>query len=236
MPDQFESLLGVGVYTIPEAARLTLVPAPSIRRWIAGYEYRREGVRRSSPPLWTRDIAPIEGAAALTFRDLLEVRFVQFFRIHAVSWKTIRRAAECAAEIVQDSHPFSTKRFMTDGRSIFAEILKEETGEKSLLDLAARQYEIPSFVEPFLFKGIEFEETGNAPVRWWPLGTDRRVVIDPARSFGQPICAPESVPTAVLARAFEAEGSMDSVARWFEVDPESVADAVAFEAQLRTAA
>ncbi len=235
MSDQLESLLGVGVYTIPEAARLTRVPAPSIRRWIAGYDYRREGVRRSSPPLWERDIAPVENAAALTFRELLEVRFVQFFRSHGVSWKTIRRAAECAAEIVQDSHPFSTKRFKTDGRSIFAEILKE-TGEKSLLDLAARQYEIPSFVGPFLFLGIEFMEAGNAPLRWWPLGTDRRVVIDPARSFGQPICSPESVPTAVLAQAFEAEGSMDAVARWFEVDPESVDDAVAFEAQLRSAA
>jgi uncharacterized protein (DUF433 family) len=69
-------------------------------------------------------------------------------------------------------------------------------------------------------------------VRWWPLGRDHRVVLDPERSFGRPIITPESVPTAILARAFQAEGSIDSVARWYEVDPRSVLDAVEFEKKL----
>ena len=63
-----------------------------------------------------------------------------------------------------------------------------------------------------------------------------RVTLDPERSFGQPICTPESVPTVVLAKAFRAEGSLDSVARWFMVHPKSVSDAVDFEARISTAA
>ncbi|MFL6196986.1 MAG: DUF433 domain-containing protein, partial [Thermoanaerobaculia bacterium] len=167
----------------------------------------------------------MEDSVALTFRDLLEVRFVQFFRARGVGWKVIKQAAECASEIIQDSHPFSTKRFKTDGRSIFAEIV-QATGEESLLDLAKRQYEFKSFVEPFLFEGLEFSNLGIAPVRWWPLGRNRRVTIDPERAFGQPICTPESVPTTILAKAYRAEGSIDAVARWFMVHPKSVADAV----------
>src|SRR4051794_32694869 len=166
MTDKHQSLLGVGVYTVPEASRLTGIPPRTIRRWITGYSYARGGAVHASPPLWERQIAPVDDSVALSFRDLLEVRFVQFFRTHGVSWQTIKAAAQCAAEIVQDSHPFSTKRFKTDGRSIFAEIL-QATGEESLLDLAKRQYEFKSFVEPFLFEGIEFADLGIAPVRWW---------------------------------------------------------------------
>ena len=159
--------MGLGVYSVPEAARLTGVSASRIRRWLQG--------SHTSPPLWRRQIAS-EDSLILSFRDLLEVRFIDAFRRHGVSWKSIRVAAECAAEIVHDSYPFSTRRFKTDGRSIFAEIL-QETGDESLLDLVKSQYEFKSIVEPFLFEGLEFSALGIEPVRWWPLGMNRRVVI-----------------------------------------------------------
>src|SRR5436305_6279153 len=109
-----ESLLGLGVYSVPEAARLTGVSSRRIRRWLQGYSYSAGGAPHTSPPLWRRQIASQE-SLILSFRDLLEVRFVDAFRRHGVGWKAIRVAAECAAEIVQDSYPFSTRRFKTDG-------------------------------------------------------------------------------------------------------------------------
>ena len=224
----------MGVYSVPEAARLTGVSSSRIRRWLRGYSFTSGGSAKTSPPLWQRQLGS-EDSLVLSFRDLLEVRFVDAFRRHRVSWKSIRVAAECAAQIVRDSYPFSTRRFKTDGRSIFAEIL-QETGDESLLDLVKSQYEFKTIVEPFLFEGLEFSALGIEPVRWWPLGRERRVVIDPERSFGQPIVDPESVPTSVLARAFRAEGSIQAVARWYEVDLKSVEDALEFEGQYAKAA
>lgn len=66
--------------------------------------------------------------------------------------------------------------------------------------------------------------------RWFPVAS-RRVVIDPARSFGQPIVQ-EGVPTLVLAKTFAAEGSYSRVARWYDVDVRSVRAAVDFEHRL----
>lgn len=236
MAQRRQSLLGVGVYTVPEAARLTGVSTPRIRRWLTGYTFASRVAQRSSSPVWERQIVSSGGELVLSFRDLLEVRFVDAFRRHGVSWKVIRLAAERAAGVIEDSHPFSTRRFKTDGRSIFAEIV-QKTGEESLLDLAKSQYELKTIVEPFLFEGLEFAEISGAPVRWWPLGLDRRVVIDPERSFGQPIVTPESVPTSILAKAVKAEeGSIDAVARWYLVHPKSVRDAVEFENRLTAAA
>jgi uncharacterized protein (DUF433 family)/DNA-binding transcriptional MerR regulator len=218
MAERTGSVLGLGVYSVAEAARLTGISAGRIRRWLRGQ--RRDAA-----------VEPL----VLSFRDLLEVRFVDAFRKHGVSWKAIRVAAERAEEIVQDAHPFSTKRFKTDGSSIFADIV-QKTGEESLLDLVKSQYELKSVVDPFLFEGLEFSDPGIEPVRWWPLGRNHRVVIDPERSFGQPIVVPESVPTAVLARAVQAEGSVEAVARWYLVDAQAVEDAVEFESRLATAA
>jgi uncharacterized protein (DUF433 family) len=83
------------------------------------------------------------------------------------------------------------------------------------------------FVLDYLYDALEYSEFDDL-VRWWPLGKERRVLVDPRRSFGHPIVQ-EGVPTAILARSYRAEGSAAAVARWFEVTEESVADALDFE-------
>jgi uncharacterized protein (DUF433 family) len=219
--------LGVGIYSVPEAARLTGVNARRIRRWLRGYTFSSGQEGRSSTPVWVRQLPIVQDHLALGFRDLMEVRFVNAFRGHGVSWPTLRRAAERAHEIVRGDHPFCTKAFRTDGRSIFAEVI-DETGETSLLDVVRNQYAFKKILEPYLYRGIEFDQEG-VPARWWPLGRKRRVVLDPMRSFGQPIVSREGVPTSILAQAFEIEQSVEVVADWYEVDPVSVQDAIAFE-------
>lgn len=54
--------LGIGYYTVPEAARLLAIPAINIRRWLAGYHYSGAGVRYGQPPLWPA--AAVDTAAA----------------------------------------------------------------------------------------------------------------------------------------------------------------------------
>ena len=225
-----ESLIGVGIYSVPEAARLSGVSAARIRRWMLGYSYSTGERRRFSLPLWHHQLPPVEGSQALSFRDLIEVRFIDAFRDLGLGWKALRIAAEHAADLVRSSHPFSTKKFKTDGKTIFAEIA-EESGERSLLDLVQRQYSFREFVDPFLYKGLEFGE-GESILRWFPMLPSRRIVIDPAVGFGQPIVDPEGVPTQVFARSVAAEGSVERVANWFEVDPRAVRDAVEFQQRL----
>lgn len=61
------------------------------------------------------------------------------------------------------------------------------------------------------------------------------IVIDPQRSFGQPIAAEYGVPTVALAEAVKSEGSVDHVARLYEVSPSVVRDAVRFQEYLMAA-
>lgn len=226
---QTSPLTGVGIYTVPDAARLTGVTESRIRRWIRGYTYSYRSHLHQSPPVWKRQLPSVGGSLALGFLDLMEVRFVNAFRDHGVSWKTLRLAAERARRLFDATHPFSTKRFTTDGRSIFAE-LRAETGEASLVDVVRSQYAFRQVLAPYLH-GVEYDEE-SIVIRWWPLGQKRRVVIDPRRSLGQPIVQPEGVPTSILASAYRREEDVNVVAEWYAVSARSVKDAIDFEGRL----
>jgi uncharacterized protein (DUF433 family) len=170
---------------------------------------------------------------ALSFLDLQEIVFVDAFLNAGVSWKTMR-AAHHAAEQNLGRHPFSTGRFATDGRRILLDL----TGDVAAVDPAfqevvTNQLAFRRLILPYLVK-LDFGKDGQA-IRWWPVGKRRRIVVDPERSFGQPIVNKEGVPTVVLARAFQVERSAPIVARWYGVSRLSVVDAVQFEASLKAA-
>lgn len=227
--DQEIPLLGVGIYSVRDASRITRVSDSRIRYWLNGRIRVYKGRRRVTPPVWPGELPHIDDVLALSFLDLIEVRVVDKFRKLSVSWKTIRAASKRARELFETTHPFSTHRFKTDGRTIFTTIY-DETHDGSLIDIVKRQYAFPNILLPYL-TNLDFDDDDRA-LRWWPMGKRRRVVIDPQRSFGQPIVSREGVPTTILASAVKAEGSVDAVADWYDVDPRSVRDAVKYQEQL----
>ena len=173
----------------------------------------------------------------MAFLDLIEVRVVDAFLKEGVKWRVLGSIHEKARKLVGHAHPFATGRFRTDGRKVFESPVTG--GGRSVgvtLDVLSDQFNFARVVEPY-FKNLDFatDKIGGA-IRWWPLGPDRNVVIDPQRSFGQAVVAEEGVPTLVLARAVATEHSVERVARWFVVRSEAVADAIEWESRLAHAA
>ncbi len=64
-------LIGIGLYSVPEAARLTHISAAHLRRWLLGYDYGKKEDACHPPPVLKRDIKVIDGYAALSFLDLI---------------------------------------------------------------------------------------------------------------------------------------------------------------------
>ena len=164
----------------------------------------------------------------------MEARIVNALRSKGIGLPTIRLCLDRARAIVGDERPLSTTQFRTDGRTIFLEIT-EGLAEPQLVDLKRRQGVFKRVVEPSL-SGLEF---GNdAAERWWLLPGKKTVVADPAFAFGQPTAAGRSLTTATIAQAVKAEGSVQRVARLYELKASVVRDAQRFEANrgLRRAA
>ncbi|MBI4602755.1 MAG: DUF433 domain-containing protein [Planctomycetes bacterium] len=217
------NLLGVGIYSIPEASRLTGVTRGRIGRWLGGYGFASKSGRRYSPPVWKGEIPPVQGSAALGFLDLQEVRYIDAFRKLGVPWRTLRDVEDAARERLEVTHPFCTIQFKTDGREIFLEV------QGKIYSFLSSQRYFERIIAPFL-RGVDFQ--GQFPRRWWPMGHGHAVVLDPTRSFGKPIVEKEGIPTSILAKAVQVEGSIDRVAMWYEIDRAAVRDAVEFERSL----
>lgn len=221
--------IGVGLYTVCDASRLSHVSASRIRRWLRGYTFTTKSGLHKSPPVVDSPLpSPDPTVLILNFLDLQETMFVNAFIDAGVKWKTLRIAHTKAARRL-GPHPFSRGKFVTDGRQIFEDLVPN-VGDAAFVNMVSDQMAFKRTVLPYVVK-LDFSAKGQAE-RWWPLGKNRKIVVDPQRAFGQPIVAREGVPTLILAKAYRVEQSFIYVARWFDVNERSVRDAVEFEETL----
>jgi uncharacterized protein (DUF433 family) len=215
-PSQY---VGVGIYTIPEAARLVGVGYHKIRRWIGDEHGHASVIDREFPD-----------EKIVTFMELMELHFISLFRREGVSLQTIRRAAVEAARKFRTGHPFAVQRFDTDGKAIFATLTKKETNEQIVEELRKGQLVFDTIIRPF-FRKIEYHMDGT---RYWPMEMTGRIVLDPARRFGHPIDSETGVPTDAIIDALCANGGQDAneVAKWLDIPLEAVQAAILFEKSL----
>lgn len=222
-------LVGVGLYSVGDAARILRLSRRRVRRWA--------GAEPGSQPLIVRSLDEVDGEFLLSFVNLIELQFISIFRGEGVSLQVIRAAAREAAALFGTEHPFALRKFRTDGRAIFAMLEQRGVSESDggtgelIQELHLSQYVFAHLVTPF-FRKLEWN--AEELRRYWPLGKDHRVVIDPQMAFGQPVDAYTGVPTTILAAA-ATTGSMEEVARWYDVPLQAVTHAVEYEESLRRA-
>lgn len=227
-----EAQYGVGAYTIPEAARLIGMTPTRLRRWLYGYDY--EGGEGSQPALWRPQYEVEADGHLLGFRDLIEARIVVALTKANFGLPTIRACMTAARDLLGDEHPFSTTAFKTDGRKLFLDITSG-VEDAAMYDLKSRQRVFRELVLPSL-SGLDFGP--DVAERWWLVPGRKTLVADPERSFGAPIVAASGLLTARVIQELKAEGSIERVAKLYELPVRSIRDAVRFESdlQLRKAA
>lgn len=224
-PNLFET----GIYTIPDAAELVSADARVVRIWVSGHKAKQE-------PIIQTQIGRMGNKVALSFTNLMELRFVATFAAAGVKLPEIRKIMSEAKRSLSHPHPFATKTvFKTDGRKIVAEIARAN-GIENIYDLKSKNYEMYPVVAAYLKGDVMYDPEGDA-VSWRPRPDFApNVILHPNISFGQPVLKSSRVPTETLADAVRAEGNIRVVARLFQLPESHVREAVKFEDQLRMAA
>jgi uncharacterized protein (DUF433 family) len=215
--------LFAGFYSVSDAARLLSMQKGKARDWLNGRGANKQGV------MIDRDFPD---TPTLSFLDLMEMRFIEYFRRQGVSMQTLRKASEKARMDWDAKHPFalSKAQYLTDRRNIFAQVAEQE-GDEATWNLATGQMEMWELIEAAIAKGIVFDATTDLASLWKPRQADfPSVVLDPKRAFGKPIVEAGGVPTSALVRQWRAErGDARRVAKWFDIEESEVAQAVEFE-------
>jgi uncharacterized protein (DUF433 family) len=214
------AMLGMGVYGLPEAARLTGLKPPRVREWFYG-----RPCEQARKPVFRSDYQSVGEDRAISFYDLIELFVAGQLREHGVSLQNLRRVYEQLQKGLRTKHPFCRREILTKHGQVFTLGL-DERGRQEVIEVLTQQRVFPEILLPFL-KRIDYDEATEMARRWCIADM---VVIDPAISLGKPIIEGVGIATAILAAAYRANRQdVDLVADWFNVHPKHVTAAVEFE-------
>ena len=233
--------LGVGIYTVTDAAQLLGIHKDRVRRWVRGYRYYPQGVAvsegRDRPPVVETDVPTIGATTAISFLELMELRVIRDLLTYPeISLQKIRVAGELAGRALGTSRPWATRRIFTDGSGIFVALRRGDEIPPDVMKLSrarALQVDAGALVQPFLDE-IEFDENTGLSSQWWPLGKSFPVVLDPKVSFGAPTIKGSRIRTNVIS-GFARSESVASLAAAYTVPIEHVEAAIHFEGVLAAA-
>ena len=224
----YKPQIGGGIYTVPDAACILNLPLPKVKRWVSGYSRLAEsGGRVHLGGIVDDGVWGAGREQGLNFHALIEVFTFSVLRDLGVSSQAIRSAREELIERFQTPYPFASHRLLSDGRQIH--VVLDRLDSLMALDEQG-QTELRKIVEPFCHK-IDFCDATSLAERYWPLGRDRAVVVDPHHGFGRPCIANTNIATETLANMVRAGETAAIIAAEFEIRETDVLAAVEFESK-----
>ena len=212
-------MMGNGVYSFSEAARLTGASCRCVRAWFSGEQRKDRSLIHSD---YMPSSAP---GGQISFHDLIDTLVVGQLRRAGLSLQYLRKVHAALLAEFEVSHPFCWKKLLTDGKRVFINTA-DERGEEQLKELRSKQHAFPTILRPVL-KRIDYDPTSLLARRW---NIAQGVIIDPGRQRGKPVVESAGIPTAVLDAAYKANGNnAKTVAHWYGITREEVRLALAFE-------
>jgi len=207
------------IYSFSEADSLAGATRGTASRWIRGYHYTRDSKRVDQPP-----VSVVAGdLAAASFLDLLEVVVIARMKRVGFSLGQVRQIVINCRQLLDLQRPLVQARFKTDGQQIFV-----EQGDK-LIEVGRRKRMTAwsEILAPFL---QELDYAGEWADRWWPLGRENLIVVDPEYGFGQPVIEGTGVRTEMILERVRAGELPAEIAEDFNVTPTEVHRAIQYEA------
>lgn len=221
------------LYTVAEAARFLGVPPTTFSNWARGYTATfpdRNPV--IGQPIVTA-IAADRYYPAVPFVGLTEAMIVAAFRSAGVSLQHIRKAVSVLEREIGIEHALASKRLFTDGASILYDYAERDDEGELLTHVVTQQRVFAEVVRDYL-RRITYGQDGW-PVRLVsPITSRDIVVVDPKRSFGQPIFIRGGIRVEDVLDRIRADERLQEVAEDMGVPLEDV-EAV-LSAELRRAA
>lgn len=217
--------LGEGIYTAADAARILDIPYPKANYWFKFYA--RQKLSESVDYIYHFEIKNI---IAVNFLTLLEMNI--FFKLKEKNFvtKDIIEIHRRMAEAFNTYYPFAHKTLYVEQFDAKVKRKKHQVffGDSGLFVHLDRdvQTTFPEIVMPLCEK-ITFDNKQLAK-RYYPLGKDRTVVVDPQHQFGQPVIEGTNILTETLVDYYRGGESVDFIASLYNIRPQNVKDAIEF--------
>jgi len=216
-------------YTATQAARLADTSPQNVARWLRGYT----ALGHQMAPVFGR--RPSGAARTISFLELTEIIVVAKFRRpdphgkRRASLETLRRAHDYARHAFRLEYPFASLNLKIEGGHILHDFDLANPDEAMIaLDMDG-QWVLPLPVQKEL-ELFDFNPDDHLAQRWFPLGRDGHIVVDPHIAAGRPTIAGTGVTVDVLRKRFLSNESIEAIAEDFEIGVTDVEQALRYAA------
>jgi uncharacterized protein (DUF433 family) len=209
------SKLGEGIYSVSDISFLLKLPKQKVRRWLNDFWDSRLAEKYNNTYSWG------EGRdQATNFYTLIEFYIFYCLRELGVAQKKIFEAHEAMAKQLKTIHPFASAKVLTDGKSILYAL---EDGTTIKAD-KSKQIALKQIIEDFCRK-IEFSDN-NLAEKFYPLGKNKHIVVDPHHQFGQPTVEETNVLAETIYNMHEAGETNEFLSRLYDISLKEVQAAI----------
>ena len=211
-----KATIGNGIYTVPDLALILQLPAPKVRRWLNDFYDGRLAAGKGAYS-WG------EGREkATSFLTLVEFYVFYLLREQKLSASKILEAHRHMSKELKTPFPFASYKLLVNEHQILYGV---ETDTWVRID-QSNQIVIHKILETF-FKKIDFSENELA-LRFWPLGKEHAVVVDPHHQFGQPVINGTNINADTIYSMYQSGESTATIGILYDLTAAQVADAIRF--------
>ena len=208
------------LYSFAEAAGLADVSVSTVRNWLFGYTVKGRDV----PPLFSSNNDDM-----VSFLQMIEIMVAGRFRKSVtgkgVSFKAVRNAYVNAREVWKTEYPFANMKLEGLGGHI-VHFLKADSSAASFQSLdAPGQWTLPGLLRDTIDQ-IEYDE--ELAARWFPVGKNVPIVVDPSLSAGLPVINGRGVTVQAIHKRFVSGLRIDFIAKDFDIEPAHVETALQY--------
>lgn len=209
--------LGKGLYTIPEVAIILHLPQAKVHRWLREYYEGQLSKKYKTKYSWS-----VKDHKMVNFLTMIEFYVFYKLREQQISTGKILTAHAHLAGFLDTPHPFASHQLLISG----SDILYNQAEEIWVKANVTNQIVFTDMLEAFAIK-IDFSET-NLAQRYWPMGRNHAVVVDPQHQFGQPVLRGTNINTATIFALYESGEKVSTIGELYELSDAEIWDAIAF--------
>jgi uncharacterized protein (DUF433 family) len=212
---QLAQTLGTGIYSIPDLSFILRLPQDKVRRWMN--EFWNDALSQKHNTTYSWGIGKDK---ATNFQTLIEFYVFYQLRELKITTATILKAHEDISNRLNTRYPFATANILTDGKNIF-HLFNDDTLVSANL---TQQIGFKQIIEKFC-KKIEFSQD-NVAERFWPLGKEKKIIIDPHHQYGQPTILSTNILAETIYNLYKAGESKELIKNIYNLSSTEIDDAI----------
>lgn len=214
--DTAKATIGEGIYSAKDMSEILRIPLRRCRYWFQAYLKDK----LSSITGYQYHFSDVDGVF-VNFKTLLQLYVFEELRKRGHNTKSIIEAYSLLSKRYGTPYPFTSENIISSGKDILF-----EENDMYISANTKLQVNLLEIVKPFSVK-IDFDNNGVA-TKFYPIGRDKNIVIDPKIQFGSPVFNGTRLNTKVIYDLHLAGEEHEVISNIYNISTSHIQDAIEF--------